>query len=90
MGHRDALNGPRAYLERRPHGGTDALGVLRRRNAFEAGHPGSAFTQVGSECVGYVPYQDGGERSITMHADSWDAVLDGLEEHFSGDAPDSG
>lgn len=90
MRHTDALNGPRARPARRPHDGTDILGALRRRNAFEAGHPGSAFTQVGGECVGHVPYQDGGERSITMHADSWDEVLDSLEDYFGDGPPDPG
>jgi hypothetical protein len=64
----------------------DELDQVPRRQAFKGAHPGARFERIGSQFVGSVPYTDQGmERSITIHGDSWRVVLDALEEYFSED-----
>lgn len=68
----------------------DELDQVPRREAFTVAHPGAEFDRKGSAYIGHAPYKvDGEERSITVRADSWRAVLDALETYFS-DAPDTG
>ena len=62
------------------------LAHLPRREAFTAEHPGAQFTRMGRVHIGHVPYTvDGAERSITIKADSWAAVLKALEAYFDDD-----
>ena len=69
----------------------DELSQALRRRAFTEEHPGADFSHVGAYYLGHVPYTDGGgERSITIRADSWTGLLDALETYFEEDGPDSG
>ena len=69
----------------------DELDQMPRRRAFAEAHPGAEFDSVGAFYVGFVPYTEGDEeRSITIRANSWGAVLDALEEHFSDGEQDTG
>jgi len=69
----------------------DELDQVPRREAFTATHPGTEFGRAGRMYLGHVPYTENGEeRSITVRADSWRAVLNSLDEYFSDDGPDSG
>ncbi len=68
----------------------DELDQMPRRREFTEAHPKSEFHRKGSAYIGHAPYtEDGEERSITVRADSWRAVLDALETYFA-DAPDTG
>ena len=60
------------------------LDHLPQRRAFTAAHPGTEFDHVGTAYLGHVPYtEDGEERSITIRADSWRAVLNALVAYFA-------
>lgn len=68
----------------------DEIDQVPRRLAFTEAHPGAEFDRKGTAYIGHAPYvEDGEERSITVRADSWRAVLDALETYFA-DAPDTG
>ena len=67
------------------------LEMAPQRKAFADAHPGTEFDHVGAVYIGHVKYTvEGEERSITLKAASWRAVLRALEIYFDEDAPDTG
>ena len=69
----------------------DELDQVPRQLAFTEAHPLAEFGRAGDVCMGHVPYTvDGEDRSITVKGESYEIVLDALEEYFAGDELDSG
>lgn len=68
----------------------DELDQVPRREAFKEAYPGTLFEQVGDQYIGSVPYTEQGEpRMIVFRGDCYRAVLDALDEYFSGFPPGS-